>query len=312
MNPLFKFILRIASSPKIDIQEDYVWIRRVQKILSKTTPAVFRYLDNKIYALDENQKQQHEIPVRMFYPKEKRYDESIIYIHGGGWVIGDIDTYTRACRNLADQMGRIVYSIDYRLAPEYPYPAGLNDCLRAVEVLLTPVEGDEEREWILMGDSAGANLAAAVSLRMKEENRRLPKKQVLLYPVTYWDHTEASPFESIRTNGHDYGLTIKKIQEYMELYVPDEEMRKERFISPLMAPDLTNQPDTLIITAEFDPLRDEGEAYGKALGEAGNEVVIHRVLNSVHGFITYPPFAEPLDQAYKAMRSFLDKQEERV
>lgn len=306
MNPLFKFILKLSSSPKIDMQEDYIWIRRAQNLFSRGGSRGFRFLDEKIYGLDENKEETHEIPVRIFFPKEKTHDDAIIYLHGGGWVIGNIDTYTRACLNLADKLGRVVYSIDYRLAPENPYPAGLNDCLRAIEVLLTPVEGEENRKWILMGDSAGANLAAAVSIRMKEENGIIPDKQVLLYPVTYFDHTENSPFESITTNGYDYGLTIKKIREYMEMYAPDEAVRKERFISPLMADDLSNQPDTLVITSEYDPLRDEGEAYGKALEKAGNKVSIHRVLNSVHGFITYPPFAEPLEEAIKVMGEFLD------
>ncbi|GAA0371467.1 alpha/beta hydrolase [Alkalibacterium iburiense] len=308
MNPLFKFLLKLTSSPRIDMQEDYLWVRRAQNLFAKGPSRGFRFLDEKIYALDENQEETHEIPVRIFYPKEKLHDEAIIYLHGGGWVIGNIDTYTRACINLADKLGRIVYSIDYRLAPENPYPHGLNDCLRAIEVLLTPIEGEENRKWILMGDSAGANLAAAVSLRLKEENRVLPDKQVLLYPVTYWDHTENSPFKSITDNGYEYGLTIKKIQEYMEMYAPDESIRKERFISPLMAEDLSHQPDTLIITAEYDPLRDEGEAYGEALEKAGNKTRVHRILNSVHGFITYPAFAEPLVEAINVMKEFLDEE----
>lgn len=301
MNPLFKFVLRILSSPKIDIQEDYQSMRRMQKFFSKNPKPTYRFLDEKIYATEE----KHEIAVRIFYPKQKRHEEPVLYVHGGGWVIGDIETYTRPCINLADALGRIVYSVDYRLAPEYPYPAGLNDCLRVAEVLMTKLDGEEEPEWILMGDSAGANLIAAVSLLLRDRGRRLPAKQVLIYPVTYWDHTEKSPFESIRTNGYEYGLTIKKIQEYMELYAPDEEVRKTPAISPLLAEDLTHQPDTLVITAEYDPLRDEGEAYGQALKEAGNHVHIHRILNSVHGFITYPKFTEPVEEAFNVIDKFL-------
>lgn len=301
MNPLFKFVLRILSSPKIDIQEDYQSMRRMQKFFSKNPKPTYRFLDEKIYATEG----EHEIAVRIFYPKQKKHEEPILYVHGGGWVIGDIESYTRPCINLADALGRIVYSVDYRLAPEHPYPAGLNDCLRVAEVLMTELDGEEEPEWILMGDSAGGNLVAAVSLLLRDRGRRLPTKQVLIYPVTYWDHTEQSPFESIRTNGYDYGLTIKKIQEYMELYAPDEVVRKSPMISPLLASNLTNQPETLVITAEYDPLRDEGEAYGQALKEAGNHVNIHRILNSVHGFITYPKFTEPVEEAFKVINQFL-------
>lgn len=306
MNPLFKLLLKFASSPRIDMQEDYVWVRKLQNILSRNAKDDYRVLDEKIYSIEEN----HEIPVRVFFPKNIKHEENIIYIHGGGWVLGNIDTYTRACANLAEHLGRPVYSIDYRLAPEYPYPAGFNDCLRVVKVLLKSTKNNKKRKWVLMGDSAGGNLAAAVSLKLKEEGEDLPKKQIMLYPITYWDHSPSSPFESLTTYGYDYGLTIKKITEYMEMYVPDEETRKSPFVAPLMAKDLTEQPDTLVITSEYDPLRDEGEAYGEALKAAGNRVEIHRLLNSVHGFIAYPPYLEPLETTYKMINDFLDDRAE--
>lgn len=306
MNPLFKFLLRLASSPRIDMQEDYVWIRKIQEFFSKKVKDEYRVLDEKIYSLEE----EHEIPVRVFYPKKIKHDESIIYIHGGGWALGTIDTYTNACMNLAEHLDRPVYLISYRLAPEHPYPAGFNDCLRAIEVLLDPaVPGNKMKKWVLMGDSAGGNLAAAVSLKLKEDNKRLPDKQILLYPVTYWDHSEDSRFESIKTNGYDYGLTIKKIQEYMEMYAPNQKVRKSKYIAPLMAVDLKDQPDTMVITSEYDPLRDEGEAYGEALKKAGNKVEIHRLLDAVHGFITYPPYLEPLETTYKLINNFLKTQD---
>lgn len=304
MNPVFKFILQMASTPRIDMQEDYVWVRRMQELFSSKPINKYAFLDEKIHSQIDG----HEIPIRIFHPKGKPQgmrDKSIIYIHGGGWTIGTIDSYSGACRNLANEFGCVVYSIDYRLAPEHPYPAGFNDCLQAVEVLLTPVEGEGDREWILMGDSAGGNLAAAVSLKLRDDKKRLPDKQVLLYPVTYWDHTRKSPFETIQTKGYDYGLTVKKIQEYMENYVPDEEKRKSPYVSPLMAEDFSHQPPTLVITPEHDPLRDEGEAYGQALKEAGNEVRTHRIPESVHGFINYPTFAKPVEEAYKVIGEFL-------
>lgn len=301
MNPIFKFVMKLASSPRIDMQEDYMWVRKLQSFFSRTSSDDYHFLDEKIYS--ENL--DHEIPIRIFYPKVRKHEESIIYLHGGGWTLGDVDTYTSACINLANHLNRVVYLVDYRKAPEHPYPAALEDCLRAVKVLQNPVAEGKNKKWILMGDSAGGNLAAAVSLKLKEEGEILPDKQVLIYPLTYWDHSENSPFESIRTNGYDYGLTIKKIAEYTEMYIPNEVERKSPYAAPLMADDLSNQPDTLVITAEFDPLRDEGEAYGKALIEAGNHVEIRRILDSVHGFITYPPIVEPLNQSYKIMNEFL-------
>ena len=134
----------------------------------------------EVNSAEEIPEEEHEIPVRVFYPKKIKHDESIIYIHGGGWALGTIDTYTNACMNLAEHLDRPVYLISYRLAPEHPYPAGFNDCLRAIEVLLDPaVPGNKMKKWVLMGDSAGGNLAAAVSLKLKEDNKRLPDKQIL-------------------------------------------------------------------------------------------------------------------------------------
>ncbi len=302
MNPIVRLAMKLISSPRIDIQEDYTWIRKFQQFFYGASADDYQFLDKKIYSPDEG----HEIPVRIFYPENRRHEEHIVYIHGGGWVTGNIDTYTSACANIADKLGRVVYSIDYRLAPEHPFPAGLNDCLAAVDYLLTPKPREKKKKWILMGDSAGGNLAAAVSLKRRDENKRLPDVQVLLYPLLHWDHTENSPFKSVQTNGYDYGLTIKKIQAYMELYAPDEEMRKTPYLAPLMASNLRNQPDTLIITAEFDPLRDEGEAYGAALKKAGNKVKVQRILDAVHGFITYPPYVTPLARAYEIMNEFLN------
>lgn len=306
MNPFFKFVLKLMSSPKINMQEDYQFVRKMQQLFSQKPKKGYVILDHKIYSKNHS----HDIPVRVFHPKEKRHEDALVFVHGGGWVTGNIDTYTTTCINMADQTGRVVYSVNYRLAPEHPYPAGLEDCYQVIDVLLNHLEltrSADTSKLTLIGDSAGANLIAAVSLKLRDEGKIVPARQVLLYPVTYWDHTESSPFESIRTNGYDYGLTAKKMQEYMELYAPDLEIRQSAYISPLMAFDLSRQPDTLIITAEFDPLRDEGEAYGEKLQDAGNNVVIHRIKETVHGFITYPTFVEPVVEAYEVINAFLDR-----
>lgn len=119
---------------------------------------------------------------------------------------------------------------------------------------------------MLVGDSAGGNLAAAVSLLLREQGHRTPSRQILLYPVTHWDHDpETSPFDSVRHHGEDYRLTNTEINDYFDLYVPDPELRRSRLVSPLMAPDLTGQPDTLLLSAELDLLCDEGEAFAQAL-----------------------------------------------
>ncbi|WP_414839040.1 alpha/beta hydrolase [Carnobacterium sp. TMP28] len=307
MNPIVKLALKLVSSPKINMEEDYLWIRKVQRFFSgKPIRSNYRILDRKIYSADKS----HDIPVRIFQPVEKKSDDVLLFFHGGGWVIGDINTYTKPCINMADLTGRTVYSVDYRLAPEYPYPAGLEDCYRVADAMLdnlSLIGLTSASQLTLIGDSAGGNLAAAVSLLLRDNRKDHPQKQILLYPVAYWDHTENSPYESIRTKGTDYGLTAKKVSEYMDLYQPDEEKRKSPYISPLMASDLTRQPDTLVLTSENDPLRDEGEAYAKALENAGNRVRVHRVKESVHGFITYPKLSKLVVEAYQQINDFLDE-----
>lgn len=159
-----------------------------------------------------------------------------------------------------------------------------------------------------MGDSAGGNLAAAVSLLLRESGHRTPSRQILLYPVTHWDHDpETSPFASVRRHGEDYRLTNTEVEDYFDMYVPDPAQRRSRLVSPLMATDLTGQPETLMITAELDLLCDEGEAYAHALEEAGNRVRLHRVERALHGFITLPRFARPLREAYEVIDEFLDQ-----
>jgi acetyl esterase len=148
-------------------------------------------------------------------------------------------------------------------------------------------------------------LAAAVSLMARDRGEFLPSKQILIYPATYNDHTEDSPFPSIRENGKDYLLTSKQIQDYLELYTPNVEDRNSPYLAPLLAEDLTNQPATLIITAQYDPLRDEGEAYGLRLKEAGNKVKMYRMKDAVHGFFSLPWKSEYVIRAYEIINCFL-------
>jgi acetyl esterase/lipase len=160
---------------------------------------------------------------------------------------------------------------------------------------------------VLVGDSAGGNLAAAVSLLIRDRRETPAEKQILLYPVAHWDHDpRTSPFASVREHGEDYRLTNTEVQEYLNLYVPDPGQRTHPLVAPLKAEDLSDQPQTLLMSAELDLLRDEGEAYGLALRAAGNDVAVHRVPNALHGFITLPRLARPMRDAYRVIGAFLD------
>ena len=305
MNTLKRFALKLLSSPTINMHESYKFVRQLQKVFVTPSKSRFQYLDQKIYSAD----QSHEIPIRIFRPKKLMSSDIILFFHGGGLVLGNIDTYTKDCRRLADQMGRIVLAVDYLKAPENPYPAGFEDCYHVAQLLLsrpdlTGIKG--ARNIIIVGNSAGGNLAAAVSLRLRNEGKPLPSKQILINPVTYWRHDEASPFKSVEENGYDYGLTAKKMQEYMEMYEPDEVKRQNPYIAPLMTEDFSNQPDTLVISSEFDPLRDEGEVYGYMLLEAGNQVEIMRAKDTVHNFLFAPLNEDIIDTTYLLIKDYLE------
>ncbi|HEX7352212.1 alpha/beta hydrolase [Brachybacterium sp.] len=307
MNPLLRLALRLLPAARFDVREDYARVRRLQRQLAALPPARYR---TPTWDTFSDSGDGRRVPVRVFTPRERRRDDLLLFFHGGGWVTGDIESYTPACATMADLTGCRVASVDYRLAPEHPFPAGLEDCYGTARRLLEdPGQaglGDADR-IVLVGDSAGGNLAAAVSLLLREQGHRVPSRQILLYPVTHWDHDPStSPFESVRRHGEDYRLTNTEIDDYFGLYVPDPQLRRSRLVSPLMAEDLSGQPETLLITAELDLLCDEGEAYGHALAEAGNRVRLHRVDDALHGFISLPRFARPLRDAYEVIDEFLD------
>lgn len=246
------------------------------------------------------------IPIRMFVPEADGYHPLIIFFHGGGWVTGSIENYTEVCLNLAKATGCMVASVDYRLAPEYKFPTAVEDCYAVTRAFFTNnLPGIDTDKITLMGASAGGNLAAAVSLMARDRGEFLPKKQVLIYPATYCDHSDASPFLSVRENGEGYLLTSSTIQTYLNLYKSSDADLRNPYFAPLMAEDFSNQPDTLVITAEFCPLRDEGEEYGKKLRRAGNYVEIVRLKGALHSFFMLPPNFEHVQQAYKAINNFL-------
>ncbi|MBK0419619.1 alpha/beta hydrolase [Leucobacter sp. CSA1] len=306
MNRLLRAALRLFAAPRVNMREDYERVRRFQRRLAARPVPRYRALDRQIVSGDGS----HRIPVRVFAPRVQRRDDVILFFHGGGWVTGDIESYTPACATMADLTGCVVASVDYRLAPEHPFPAGLEDCARVARLLLEDPRRAGIRDAdriVLMGDSAGGNLAAAVSLLLRERGHRGASRQILLYPVTHWDHDPlTSPFASVRNHGDDYRLTNTEVQDYLDLYVPDPDRRRDPLVAPLMAEDLSDQPATLLITAELDLLRDEGEAYARALEEAGNAVRLHRVPGALHGFIALPRFSRSLREAYGVIDAFLD------
>jgi acetyl esterase len=225
-----------------------------------------------------------EIPLRIYTPEARGPLPVLVYFHGGGWVIGNFQTHDAVCRLLAKTAPAVVASVDYRLAPEHKFPAAAEDCYAATRWVAenaTTIGADPERIAV-GGDSAGGNLAAVVCLMARD--RKAPKIgfQLLVYPVTAHAHDTAS----YRENAEGYLLTRDAMVWFWNHYLTGEGDGRNAYASPLIAEDLRGLPPAMVITAEFDPLRDEGEAYAKRLGEAGVAVKLKRYDGLIHGFFT--------------------------
>jgi acetyl esterase len=226
------------------------------------------------------------IPLRVYRPAGTHAGAfplpMLVWYHGGGWVIGDLDTADTTCRKLANRSGALVISVDYRLAPEHPAPAPLDDswaALRWVVGAAAELGGDSSR-LAVGGDSAGGNLSALLAVRARDDGLPSLRHQLLVYPAT--DLTMSYP--SHVENGDGYLLTNEATAWFLTHYLGPDADPKDPSISPLFTDDLSGVADASIITAEFDPLRDEGEAYAVRLRDSGVAVHLRRYDGMVHGF----------------------------
>lgn len=305
INKFMRAALKALSYPElINTKKDYETHRKVINAAhTHVLRPFYKIWDHTVSAPD------HDIPVRIFSPKVSGTFPVLLFFHGGGWVTGNIDSYDKVCTEMAQITNHVVVSVDYRLAPEHRFPAAPEDCyLVAREIFLNSDLFDISPDQItLIGDSAGGNLSAVVSLMARDRGEFLPKRQILIYPATYNDHGPTSPFESIETNGRGYLLTSQRVTDYMDLYMSCEEDLKNPYFAPLLAEDLSNQPETLIITAEYDPLRDEGEAYGKKLLAFNNFVEMHRIHDGLHGFFSLSSSFPQVKKSYQYINAFLSR-----
>lgn len=302
INNAMRAALKVITALDFDIKKTYKLERKFELIATwlRGKPTDYHIWDHEVLCGD------HSVPVRMFSPNGVGPFPVLLFFHGGGWVTGGIANYTGVCSDLAKATGQTVVSVDYRLAPEHKFPAAPEDCYAvAREFFMGHVPGVKPEDITLIGDSAGGNLAAAVSLMARDRGEFLPRQQILLYPSTYNDHSEASPFPSIRENGTDYLLTSKRIQSAIELYRSSDADLQNPYFAPLLAADLSNQPRTLIITAEYCPLRDEGEDYGEKLREAGCDVEIVRMKDALHAYMMLPTRFKLVQQTYNIINAFL-------
>jgi acetyl esterase len=225
------------------------------------------------------------VPVRLYRPTAPQTPQPVlVYLHGGGWTIGDLDTHDVLCRQLAREGACAVVSVDYRMGPEHRFPAAVEDCLEAfswVQAQAQALHLDASR-MAVGGDSAGGNLAAALCLVQREAGRAMPAFQLLIYPAT--DMRAVAP--SHTTNGQGYMLTNDSINWYRGNYIADQADWSDWRASPLLAPSHAGLPPALVLTAGFDPLRDEGLQYANALSAAGVPTQYVCFERQIHGFIT--------------------------
>jgi acetyl esterase len=227
-----------------------------------------------------------DIPIRIYRPEGEDALPVVVFFHGGGWVIGSIETHDALCRSLASRSGCAVVSVEYRLAPEVCFPEPLEDAYAATDWIGKHGGelGVDPGHLAVAGDSAGGNLAAAVCLLARDRGGPTIDFQLLVYPTL--DHRLGHP--SCTENAEGYFLTLDAMHWFSGHYLGAERAEKalDPYASPLLASDLRGVPAAHVITAEFDPLRDEGEAYAQALADADVPVTVRRYDGMIHGFVS--------------------------
>ncbi|WP_431030401.1 alpha/beta hydrolase [Lysinibacillus sp. LZ02] len=305
LQPKMKFFLEnflpvYPEGYQISIED----IRARTSLMVAEGESVYKVEDRSIEGLEST------LPIRIYTPAAGGPFPIVVYFHGGGFVYGDLDTHDAICRALTNASDHIVVAVDYRLAPEHPFPAAPNDCYTAAKWVYehaAELNGDANR-LSLVGDSAGGNLSTVVSLMAKEKGELEIAKQILMYPTVDLGATHKYP--SYEENGEGYFLTKETIDVFRGAYIHDERLTYHPYVAPMNVADHSGLPPTMIITAGFDPLRDEGEVYGEKLKQAGVEVDIRHEAGLIHGFFNLFSIMksnEDIDYIYKYMGEFLNK-----
>ena len=248
-----------------------------------------------------------EVPVRVYTPSGTGPRGVLVYFHGGGWVIGDLETVDRPCRTLANELDAVVVSVDFRRAPEHRHPAAFDDCWAATRWVAEHAGelGADPARLVVGGDSAGGHLAAAISLAARDRGGPAIAAQLLIYPVTDFAFTTGSYAD----NGEGYLLQRATMQWFWAHYLGAQDPGKDATAFPARAESFVGLPPAFVATAEYDPLRDEGEAYAHALRDAGVEVTARRYDGMVHGFLwtlgATPAGRPVIDDAVAALRPVL-------
>ncbi|WLH46738.1 alpha/beta hydrolase [Pseudomonas beijingensis] len=242
------------------------------------------------------------VAVRAYYPQRAAPIAGwpcLLYLHGGGWVVGDLDSHDFICMALAAELGALVVAVDYRLAPEHPFPAGFEDCLAVWRHLTDAPFAIDPRRRLVVGDSAGGNLAAALCLALRDAGQPLPRAQVLIYPALGGPADLPSRHECFDAPL----LSSRDLARYEALYLGGA--RPSPYAMPLLAADLSGLPPALVAVAQWDPLRDDGVRYSERLNAAGGDAVLYLGKGLVHGCLRGRGQVPEVDRMYRALLAYL-------
>jgi acetyl esterase len=259
-------------------------------------PAIYRVEDRHIPGADGN------VAARVYTPEGNPPMGVLVYFHGGGFVLGDLESHDRVCRALANQAGCVVVSVDYRLAPEHVFPAGAEDCYAATKWVAENAAslGADGARLAVGGDSAGGNLAAVVSMMARDRGGPAINFQLLMYPVT--DCALDTPSQK-EFAADGYVLSRGDMEWFWKNYCDTIAEKNNPYACPFRAKDLKNLPPALVLTASHDPLRDEGERFAERLIAAGVKTTCTRYEGVTHGFVS---FADTLDKGKEGQRQAAD------
>ena len=244
-----------------------------------------------------------QIPVRIYRPTQEENLKTIVFYHGGGFVLRDIESHDDLCRRIAKKTGALVISVGYRLAPEYKFPIPVYDCYDALLWASSNAAayGGNPKDLVVMGDSAGGNLATVTSILSRDENGPKIAKQVLIYPAAdaRLNHPSIDKFKD------GYLLTKDMMHWFVDHYAKTPEDKLNPLMSPLLTEDLSNLPSAFVSTSDHDPLKDEGEAYYRKLLAAGNQAIFKEYKNTIHGFANIPRISKQANVLVDDIAAFL-------
>ena len=288
-----------AGGTPFDAEDQYAAraaYRNSIALYTHPTPAMQDVSDHQITGPDGN-----DLRLRVYTPESSGETGALMFFHGGGWAVGDLDTHDHVCRYVAGKADTKVIAVDYRLAPEHPFPAAFDDCLHATSWVFENAKAlnVDPMRIAVAGDSAGGNLAAACAIALRDHETLRLKYQLLVYPAC--DLTANHP--SMQENAEGYLLSTRAMHQFIDWYVPDKRLRTDYRASPQLAASHADLPPAYVITAGYDPLRDDGKHYADTLRAAGVQTQYQCYAGMVHGFLR---MGAKIDVAIRALDELSD------